>query len=242
MQDESERGVCFSHKMSLKDRGVGMLGIDYPSAKRQQAEPATDPAVSPLQRGDSIQRQRAGRDLHVGGAHASPARLQPPEPRRQRAAAAVSGQDDRTEPGANHAAGSSSTGRAENSNPPATGGIALPASTRPPTSNCWRRWTRPTKPSAARPRARSSSGITSSTSGANTSGWRGSRWPRSIACGGAEPTASGGCISPRPGPRRCRSASGAGPTRKANPAFCEWIRCIKGIAMASRASTTSCRG
>ena len=32
------------------------------------------------------------------------------------------------------------------------------ASTRPPTSNCWRRWTRPTKPSAARPRARSSSG------------------------------------------------------------------------------------
>ena len=90
--------------MSLKDRGVGMLGIDYPSAKHQQAEPATDPAVSPLQRGDSIQRQRAGRDLHVGGAHASPARLQPPEPRRQRAAAAVSGQDDRTEPGANHAA------------------------------------------------------------------------------------------------------------------------------------------
>ena len=58
-------------------------------------------------------------------------------------------------------------------------------------------------------------------------------------CGGAEPTASGGCISPRPGPRRCRSASGAGPTRKASPAFCEWIRCIKGIAMASRASTTS---
>ncbi len=81
-----------------------MLGIDYPSAKHQQAEPATDPAVSPLQRGDSIQRQRAGRDLHVGGAHASPARLQPPKPRRQRAAAAVSGQDDRTEPGANHAA------------------------------------------------------------------------------------------------------------------------------------------
>ena len=39
--------------------------------------------------------------------------------------------------------------------------------------------------------------------------------------------------------RQCRSASGAGPTRKASPAFCEWIRCIKGIAMASRASTTS---
>ena len=33
--------------------------------------------------------------------------------------------------------------------------------------------------------------------------------------------------------------AGAGPTRKASPAFCEWIRCIKGIAMASRASTTS---
>ena len=35
----------------------------------------------------------------------------------------------------------------------------------------------------------------------------------------AAPTASGGCISPRPGPRRCRSASGAGPTRKASPGF-----------------------
>ena len=81
-----------------------MLGIDYPSAKRRQVESATDPAVSPLQPGDSIQRQRAGRDLRLGGAHAWPARLQPPEPRRQRAAAAVSGQDDRTEPGANHAA------------------------------------------------------------------------------------------------------------------------------------------
>ena len=104
MQDEPERGVCFSHKMSLKGRGVGMLGIDRPRAKRQQVEPATDPAVSPLQRRDSIQRQRAGRDLRLGGAHAPPARLQPPEPRRQRAAAAVSGQDDRTEPGANHAA------------------------------------------------------------------------------------------------------------------------------------------
>ena len=206
-----------------------MLGIDRPRAKRQQVEPATDPAVSPLQRRDSIQRQRAGRDLRLGGAHAPPARLQPPEPRRQRAAAAVSGQDDRTEPGANHAADPAIPAGAENSNPPATGGIALPASTRPPTSNCWRRWTRPTKPSAARPRARSSSGNTSSTSSANTSGWRGSRWPRSIACGGgAAPTASGGCISPRPGPRRCRSASGAGPTRKASPAFCEWIRVHQG--------------
>ena len=34
--------------------------------------------------------------------------------------------------------------------PPATGGIALPASPRRPTSNCWRRWMRHTKPSAAR--------------------------------------------------------------------------------------------
>ena len=58
-----------------------------------------------------------------------------------------------------------------------------------------------------RPRARSSTPAVGSS--ANTSG-RGSRWPRSIACGGAEPTASGGCISPRPGPRRCRSASGKG--------------------------------
>ena len=102
----------------------------------------------------------------------------------------------------------------------ATGGIALARRTRP-TGRTAGGWTRPTKPSAARPRARSSSGNTSSTSSANTSGWRGSRWPRSIACGGAAPTASGGCISPRPCPRRCRSASGAGPTRKASPAFCE---------------------
>ena len=37
-------------------RGAKLLGIDRPRAKRQQVEPATDPAVSPLQRRDSIQR------------------------------------------------------------------------------------------------------------------------------------------------------------------------------------------
>ena len=205
-----------------------MLGIDRPRAKRQQVEPATDPAVSPLQRRDSIQRQRAGRDLRLGGAHAPPARLQPPEPRRQRAAAAVSGQDDRTEPGANHAADPAIPAGRRTPNPPATGGIALPASTRPPTSNCWRRWTRPTKPSAARPRARSSSGNTSSTSSANTGGWRGSRWPRSIACGRrsayrqrrlhftkTRPTAVsiGGAAPARPARPARLSASGYGASR-----------------------------
>ena len=51
MQDES------GDKMSLKDRGVGMLGIDYP-----QNTSKLNLQRSKLQRGDSIQRQRAGRD------------------------------------------------------------------------------------------------------------------------------------------------------------------------------------
>ena len=141
-----------------------MLGIDRPRAKRQQVEPATVQRFStPAKRFDS--KAKGGRE-RLGGAHAPPARLQPPEPRRQRAAAAVSGMTGLSRAQITRLI--SSTGRAENSHPPATGGIALPASTRPPTSNCWRRWTRPTKPSAARPRARSSSGNTSSTSSANT--------------------------------------------------------------------------
>ncbi len=201
-----------------------MLGIDYPSAKRRQVESATDPAVSPLQPGDSIQRQRAGRDLRLGGAHAWPARLQPPEPRRQRAAAAVSGQDDRTEPGANHAADPAvPAGRRTPTRP-------LPAASLCPQVHARRRRTAGgggRGPRAARPRARSSSGNTSSTT--NTSGWRGSRWPRSIACGGRAYRRRR--LPPRPGPQRCRrrgagptrkaagrSASGAGPTRKADPA------------------------
>ena len=52
MQDEPERGVCFSHKMSLKGRGVGMLGIDRPRAKRQQVEALTLAREAPAQHGD----------------------------------------------------------------------------------------------------------------------------------------------------------------------------------------------
>ena len=240
MQDEPERGVCFSHKMSLKGRGVGMLGIDRPRAKRQQVEPATDPAVSPLQRRDSMQRQRAGRDLRLGGAHAPPARLQPPEPRRQRAAAAVSGQDDRTEPGANHAADPAiPAGRRTPTRP-------LPAASLCPQVHARRRRTAsgggrgPRNPQRPGPRARSSSGHTSSTSSANTSGWRGSRWPRSIRLRRRS------AYRQRPAAFHQDPAHGgvdrrAAPARPARTArlSCEWIRCIKGIAMASRASTPS---
>ena len=74
--------------MSLKGRGVGMLGIDRPRAKRQQVEPATASSFStPAKRFDSKAK----------GPRSTPARTlrqqQPPEPRRQRAAAAVSGQE-----------------------------------------------------------------------------------------------------------------------------------------------------
>ena len=50
MQDEPEGGVSFSHKMSLKGGGVSMLGIDHPHARRQDAEPGADTAVSGGQR------------------------------------------------------------------------------------------------------------------------------------------------------------------------------------------------
>jgi hypothetical protein len=41
MQDEPEAELGFSHKMSLKDR---MLGIDRQHGRFRQVEPGTDPA------------------------------------------------------------------------------------------------------------------------------------------------------------------------------------------------------
>ena len=42
--DEPERGLCFSHKMSLKERSR-MLGIDHQRAISREVEPGTDPGV-----------------------------------------------------------------------------------------------------------------------------------------------------------------------------------------------------
>src|SRR5260370_16103076 len=45
MQDEPGRGLCFSHKMSLKER-FRMLGIDHQHGKPRNTEPGTDPGIS----------------------------------------------------------------------------------------------------------------------------------------------------------------------------------------------------
>ena len=49
MQDEPERLLCFSYKMSLKER-LRMLGFDRQRANGTKVEPGADPGVSASQR------------------------------------------------------------------------------------------------------------------------------------------------------------------------------------------------
>ena len=81
-----------------------MLGSDHPRAGHQAAEPGADPGVSRGQRRDALPGPGAGGSLRLGDAAAARAGLPPTREGGQRAAAPVCGQDDGTEPGADHAA------------------------------------------------------------------------------------------------------------------------------------------
>jgi ribosomal protein L2 len=54
IQDEPEAAVRFQHKMSLKGRGAGMLGVDHQHGGEKAHEPGADPGVPGGKRGDSI--------------------------------------------------------------------------------------------------------------------------------------------------------------------------------------------
>ncbi len=173
--DDSPLPKTQNQKVSHTLKEVGMLGIDYPSKT-----PAADLHRSSFSTPNS--KAKGGPRSHVGGAHASPA-LQPPKPRRQMRQYLVK---------------MTGLSRAQitrlNSNPPANR-FARKYTPADGTAG----GSRPTKPSAARPRARSSSGAVQQR---EYSGWRGSRWPRSQSLP---------------------------PAAAAFRRFCEWIRCIKGI-------------
>ena len=66
-QDEPEKGIGFSHKMSLKGR-IGMLGIDHQHGRFRSDEPGAGPGVSGRKRRSAICGQRAGRNLRLDGA------------------------------------------------------------------------------------------------------------------------------------------------------------------------------
>ncbi len=88
MQDEPEAGHGFSHKMSLKGVGVGMLGIDHQHGRFQVVAPGAEfqqpQRVHQLRRLAPFQPQRPGggqeknRDLRARAAKQSVSR--PPRP------------------------------------------------------------------------------------------------------------------------------------------------------------------
>jgi hypothetical protein len=80
-----------------------MLGIDHPRAGNEAAEPGADPGVFGIERRAAIPGPRAGGSLRLGDAHAAGARLWAAWPEGERTVAALCAEDDRTEPGANHA-------------------------------------------------------------------------------------------------------------------------------------------
>ena len=104
MQDEPEEGDCFSRRMSLPGERLWMLGVDHARASRKEAEPGADPGVLGVEPSDGIQGPAWGGGLRLGDTNAAGARIGPPGPSGQRAAASVPGEDDRAELGAGHAA------------------------------------------------------------------------------------------------------------------------------------------
>src|ERR1700693_4135751 len=105
IQDEPEAGVSFSYKMSLEKR-FRMLGIDHQHGRRREPEPGADPGVSGRQRRDALSGPGQARVVRLGESDFAPAGLRALEAPGQRVGAALPGQDDRIEPGPNHAADS----------------------------------------------------------------------------------------------------------------------------------------
>src|SRR5215203_6553964 len=74
IQDEPEREVGFSYKMSLKGR-IAMLGIDHQHGRQWSNQPGADSGVFERQWRGCICGATAGRGLRLGGADAGATRV-----------------------------------------------------------------------------------------------------------------------------------------------------------------------
>ena len=107
MQDDPERGECFQHKMILKRRqpGEGTLRVNanhHGACSTSHA--GRDARIRGLQRQPQLYRRRAQGDLRSCRMHLAGARVLAASEEKQRRRAALFGQDQRAQLGADHAA------------------------------------------------------------------------------------------------------------------------------------------
>src|SRR5580700_2648229 len=90
--------------MSLKEGGIGMLGIDHQHGRFGSSKPGADRGVLGGEWRGSIYRVAEGRGVSLGGTDTGAARVWQPGAGEQGIGTAVCGADDRAEPGASDAA------------------------------------------------------------------------------------------------------------------------------------------
>src|ERR1019366_6188218 len=103
IQDEPGGGAGFSYKMSLEERSR-MLGFDHQRADIGTVEPGADSGVFGRQFRGRIQGPESRGGIRLGGSDATAATIRRADPQRAWIGAAVRGEDDWTEPGADDAA------------------------------------------------------------------------------------------------------------------------------------------
>ena len=124
-----------------------MLGIDHQRAGRRKVEPGADPGV--FGGSGEVGFEGRNREEVYGWVNQTLSAAASIEELKRRAAgtgAALRGEDDRAEPGADDAADHGVSGRGGGASRSLTGGNGFRSATRGRTSSCWRRWMRPTKP------------------------------------------------------------------------------------------------
>src|ERR1700680_4776560 len=102
MQDEPGAGGCFAYKMSLKE-GSAMLGIDHQSGAKTGDEPGGDAGLLVRQRGSALPRREKRGSLRVGKRVPAGAGMGEVGTPGAGCGAALHGEADRAEPGADHA-------------------------------------------------------------------------------------------------------------------------------------------
>ena len=106
MQDDPERGECFQYKMILKARrsGEGTLRVNASHhAECSTSHAGRDARVCRFQLQPPLLRQPSGGDLRLRGAHLAGPAVPAAVEERQGRGAPLSGQDQRTQPAADHA-------------------------------------------------------------------------------------------------------------------------------------------
>src|SRR5882724_8367104 len=101
MQDEPERGLGFSYKMSLKGK-IGMLGIDHQHGRFRSRKPGADSGVPGRQWRGAICRATTPGSVRLGGADAGATSLRQPRSDGQGFGAKLHCPDDGSEPGSDN--------------------------------------------------------------------------------------------------------------------------------------------